>query len=65
MVDDFISLGWYCGVATSMSKNGFIFNHELSRGFEEEYEDVHSKYSRRIDFFRTKIATRKVFFACC
>lgn len=112
MVDDFISLGWYCGVAASMSKYGlrsfsgpfdwyfsdfdsiiktldndfidflmrenqeiepdgktfhdkkygFIFNHELSRDFEEEYEDVYSKYSRRIDLFRTKIAAGKVCF---
>ena len=101
MFESYISLGWYCAVAGSLSKNGFrsfsspfdwcysdfnsvisqiendfsdflkkenlifekesgelidtkygfVFNHDIQNDFENEFDDIKEKYSRRTNAF--------------
>lgn len=112
MFENFISLGWFCGTAASMSKyglrsrsgpfdwyfnnfpgvlacmetdfadfldksnlvmlddrpgefldtkHGFHYNHEVTTCFEEDYDSIYQKYTKRIEIFRKMIKRKTCF----
>lgn len=43
------------------TKYGFVFNHEIKRSLEEDYEIIKDKYNRRIIYFEKRIKERTCF----
>ena len=44
------------------NKYEFYFNHDIQNSFEEEYDEIHQKYLRRVNAFRKMVKSPTVFF---